>query len=332
MTGGTTDSRPIAGRAVAAGPRFDVAVGPNGYCWWYLDGLSDDGRHGVTVILFIGSVFSPYYAAARRRGPADPEDFVSVNVCLYGPGGNRWTMTERRRHTVTRDGGRLAIGPSAVDWDGTALTVALDERGTPIPRRVRGQVRVVPDAVTPAGHDLTADGRHRWWPIAPAGRIEVALQQPALRWTGSGYLDSNGGDGPLEQAFHSWDWSRTPLPDGAAVLYDGLYRAADDGPGERFTLALRFDRAGGVTRFEPPGRAALPGTLWRIARTTRTDPGSVAAVGRTLEDTPFYARSELRSHLCGAPVMAMHESLDLNRFRSPLVQGMLRCRMPRVWW
>jgi carotenoid 1,2-hydratase len=35
-------------------------VAPGGYAWWYLDALSDDGRHGLVVIAFIGSVFSPY--------------------------------------------------------------------------------------------------------------------------------------------------------------------------------------------------------------------------------------------------------------------------------
>ena len=27
---------------------------------WYVDAISDDGRHGLTIIAFIGSVFSPY--------------------------------------------------------------------------------------------------------------------------------------------------------------------------------------------------------------------------------------------------------------------------------
>ena len=55
--------------------------------WWYLDALSDDGRHGLTVIAFIGSVFSPYYALARRRGAGDPLDHCALNVALYGAGG-----------------------------------------------------------------------------------------------------------------------------------------------------------------------------------------------------------------------------------------------------
>ena len=32
--------------------------------------MSDDGQHGITLIAFVGSVFSPYYAWARGRGQA----------------------------------------------------------------------------------------------------------------------------------------------------------------------------------------------------------------------------------------------------------------------
>ena len=52
-----------------AGPCFDQAVDPGGYAWWYVDAVSDDRRHGVAIIAFVGSVFSPYYAWAGRRDP-----------------------------------------------------------------------------------------------------------------------------------------------------------------------------------------------------------------------------------------------------------------------
>jgi len=45
-------------------------VKPGGYAWWYVDALSADGRFGLSIIAFVGSVFSPYYALARRRGAA----------------------------------------------------------------------------------------------------------------------------------------------------------------------------------------------------------------------------------------------------------------------
>ena len=82
----------LSGRLAAASLLADLAstepVGRDGYAWWYVDALSDDGQHGLTIIAFIGSVFSPYYAWARRRGPADPLNHCALNVALYGTGGN----------------------------------------------------------------------------------------------------------------------------------------------------------------------------------------------------------------------------------------------------
>jgi len=306
---------------------------PGGYAWWYLDGLSDDGLFGITVIAFLGSVFSPYYATARRRGVADPEDHVCFNVCLYGPRANRWAMNERRRRSLTRDRQHYGVGASGLSWDGSTLSVTFDERGAPLPYRLKGRIRFMPAAVTAQAFDLTPDGGHRWWPIAPSGRMEVDLQEPGLRWQGSGYLDSNAGDGAIEDAFYRWDWSRAPLPGPsgptAAILYDGHRRAADGRQGDAFSLALTVGDDGGIEKMPAPTRVSLPGTFWRIDRTTQVDPGHGATVVRTLEDTPFYARSELRTQLFGRTVTAMHESLSLDRFRSPVVQAMLRFRMPR---
>ena len=61
---------------------------------------------------------------------------------------------------------------------------------------------------------------------------------------------------------------------------------------------------------------------------TRAD-GGHASVVKTWEDAPFYARSMLASRLYGEPVTAVQESLDLDRFASPVVQFMLPYRMPR---
>jgi hypothetical protein len=79
-------------------PHFDAAVASGGYAWWYVDALSDDGQHGAVIIGFVGSVFSPYYAWARRpRAQHAPRalDHCAINVALYGPGRGRWAMTER---------------------------------------------------------------------------------------------------------------------------------------------------------------------------------------------------------------------------------------------
>jgi carotenoid 1,2-hydratase len=173
---------------------------------------------------------------------------------------------------------------------------------------------------------LDGAGRHRWRPIAPCARVEVALDRPALRWAGNGYLDTNTGDEPLEDAFTGWTWSRASLRDGTVVLYD-----VDRRHGEQLTLALCFDATDAAQELAPPPVARLPTTrLWRIARTTRADRGYLATVAQTLEDTPFYARSVVSTHLLSEPVSAVHESLSLDRFRAGWVQLLLPFRMPRV--
>ena len=99
------------------GLRFDCPVPDGGYVWWYIDALSDDGEHGLTLIAFIGSVFSPYYASARRRGRSDPMNHCALNVALYGPRASRWAMTERGGARVAREASALGIGPSALAVD-----------------------------------------------------------------------------------------------------------------------------------------------------------------------------------------------------------------------
>ena len=60
-----------------------------------------------------------------------------------------------------------------------------------------------------------------------------------------------------------------------------------------------------------------------------TDQPSLKLI-QTLEDTPFYARSILSSELLGESVISFHETLNVPRFTSPIVQWMLAWRMPRV--
>ena len=273
-------------------------------------------------------MFSPYYASARRRAPgtADPLNHCALNVALYGGRGHRWAMTERGRAGLRRDADTLAIGPSALAWDGDSLTATIDEITVPWPSRLRGTVRLRPSALTARSFALDAQGRHQWHPIAPSAHVEVNLSSPGLRWQGAGYLDSNDGTVPLEQDFQGWQWSRADLgADRSVVLYD-----TEPHTGTGTSLALQFDADGAVRALPPPPVAALARSGWRMTRSTRCDAGTHAGVLRTLEDAPFYARSLVESTWQGQRVTAVHESLSLQRFSNRVVQCMLPFRMPRV--
>jgi carotenoid 1,2-hydratase len=267
-------------------------------------------------------VFSPYYAWARRRGGADPSNHCAINVALYGANGHRWSMTERGRGSITREPDLFRVGPSSMAWRDGALVIDINEVTVPIPSRLRGEVRLVPSALSPHVEVLDALGQHHWRPVAPRARIEVEFEAPGLRWIGDGYHDMNWGDVALEDSFIDWTWSRAVLKEGAGVIYDTLRR-----DGTRKSFALRFDEQGRATSHPVPPAHALPRCFWRMGREARSEDS--AAVVSTLEDAPFYARSLIRARMFGEQVTAFHESLSLDRFRSPVVQAMLPVRMPR---
>ncbi len=267
-------------------------------------------------------MFSPYY---HWRGRRDPEDHVCLNVALYGPRA-RWSMTERGRAAAERDALSYRIGPSRLAWERDGLTVEIDETAVPHLSRIRARVRIEPVALNPRAFAIDAAGRHMWRPIAPAARATV--ETPRGTWSGAGYLDMNWGSEPLEAAFRRWDWSRAALGGGrSAILYDAARR-----DGGQTALGLRFDAQGRMEELPPPPRTALPRTLWRVARQVQADdPAAVREVKR-LEDSPFYARAELRTRLFGEDGHAVHETLDADRFATRWVKALLPWRMPRAQW
>ncbi len=262
-------------------------------------------------------MFSPYYAAARRRGSADPEEHVAVNCALYGESGGRWAMTERGSGRLARSANALRIGPSALFWEADRLAIELDEWAAPWPRRIRGSVTLTAQALPATEFVLDPQARHRWQPIAPRARLRVELSEPRLHWEGPAYLDRNAGDEPLEAAFRRWSWSRRPQArHGVAIDYDVVGR-----DGSERSLALSVGADGSLRAGDPAPPCRLPATRWGIARPAR---GPVT-LERTLEDGPFYARSLVR----GTHGQGVHEALSLERFERRWVQALLPFRMPR---
>lgn len=307
------------------GPAFTHTPPAGGYVWWYLDAFSQDGASGLTLIAFIGSVFSPYYASARRNGLGDAQNHVALNVALYGRRGARWSMTERSAGALSRSDSQLVIGPSALHWHGDTLEIELDEISVPIPRRIRGRIRVHPRYLPCKRYALDDAGLHGWQPIAPRAEVEVELDHPRLRWRGTGYLDSNAGNVPLEESFRDWDWSRATTDGGESlIVYQVRQMRGDDR-----NLALHFRDDGTVEPFQAPTPRPLPKALWGVNGAGSLDPEHPVRMVERLEDTPFYSRTHLSGVLAGRPVEVMHESLSLRRFRQRWVQMLLPFRMPR---
>jgi carotenoid 1,2-hydratase len=309
----------------AARPDFTVAPPPGGYCWWYVDGLSEDGETGIVLIALVGNPFSPFFARARRAGaaPPDPLRYTAMNAVLYRGRRKLWTFTEREL-VAPRTAAELRVGPNEWRWEGGALTVRFDERSPLLGAGLRGTARLEPARAFDHAVALDAAGRHGWWPVAPRARIEVELEAPRLRLRGRAYHDMNAGRAPLEDGFRSWQWCHAALGGFTEVHYDVV--EADGRVCER---GWRFSDDGAVAAAAPGAPRPLGRSRWGIARSVRLAAGDHLRRRRTLESSPFYARTLLAGELGGERAAVIHESLDLTRFRRASVRALFYLRMRR---
>ena len=96
--------------------------------WWYIDGTSEDGKNAISIIIFVGSVFSPYYLRERKLNPsgADPNNFCSFNVAIYSKKNKIWTMTEFSEKHTSRTDSSYNVGNSQIRWTGSEVEILID--------------------------------------------------------------------------------------------------------------------------------------------------------------------------------------------------------------
>jgi carotenoid 1,2-hydratase len=269
----------------------------------------------------VGSVFSPYYARARKRGDAAADNYCAINVALYGTK-RRWAMTERSSRRVSRDANSFVVGPSSMRWVDDELIISIDEVCMPLPWGLKGTVCLKPQSFSNAPITLDAMGAHFWHAVAPQARIDVELKSPKLSWSGAAYHDMNWGIEPLERGFKCWTWARATTARGIEVLYDVVRR---DGSAYRFGCSFQN---GEVSPRTVPLAHRLARGFWGMERTSPSE--YTPRLIQTLEDAPFYTRNLVELMLDGETCEAVHESLSLDRFVNPVVQMMLPFRMPRI--
>ena len=306
------------------GPEFDVQVPSGGYAWWYVDGISDDGLKAISIISFVGAVFSPWY---HWSGRTDPENHCSVNVVTYGRGG-RFAMTDRRSTVVTRQVNELNIGPSSMVWNGQNLIIDIDEVSSwPLISRMKGRITIEPKVNLDVELPLSSDGAHIWRPFAPIARINVELNNPAWQWSGNGYVDSNRGTRRLEDDFSRWTWARFPTKSGALCMYS-IARC----DGSEVSGSVDFSHNGQSDFRSGLSQASLPKGRWGLKRAVGSDSGVYPRQVMPMLEGPFYNRCLVQTEVDGERLTGVHETLDLRRYKLPVVKWMLATRIPRKWF
>ncbi|MDP3274009.1 MAG: hypothetical protein Q8Q09_02360 [Deltaproteobacteria bacterium] len=305
------------------------------YQWWYFDATSDDGEHSLVIIVFVGSVFSPWYFGRTLRGEGPlPREHCAVNIALSRKGhplASRWVFSEYAGFEGSlRDG--LVIGGNTLRKEPSGEYVLRLDDISPLfslSSVVRGEVRFAP--VGPSAlvdgepYTLDQEGRHRWLPVAPRCRVRAVFSAPSLVFEGEGYHDVNHGDEPLGAAFVRWHWARSHEPTQTRIRYD---RALRGGERRVLDLALRGDQLQGSHRSEPRAmELKLGGWTLQEPKTLRVDAQTALMHVRRVESSPFYVRFAAQTPT-GHPAVGEH--LDLDRFALPSMQRMLPFRSRRV--
>jgi carotenoid 1,2-hydratase len=318
----------------------DVATIPvRGYRWWYVDGLSDDGRRGFTAIFMIGSVFSPWARARALRGEAVPaHEHLSLHLALYENEREvAWTMSERGGGLYS-DARTLRYGGSELRFaDDGGLEATFEELTAPpffsgigIGSKIRGRMRMRPGRdfhMNPVEIGRAPEGAtHNWQVRVPHGRIEVEFDRPGFSFQGGGYHDTNWGGSRLEEAFTRWSWARFQEGDRTRILYAVEPRAAE---ARGFVIVHGGDDSVDVRAARPARFAERVPVAWGLrapdAFTIDDESGGEARVVRWLDRTPFYARYVAAL----GEVRGVGEYLDLDRYGLPTVQFLLRWRAQR---
>ncbi|QSQ20371.1 carotenoid 1,2-hydratase [Pyxidicoccus parkwayensis] len=290
------------------------------YRWFYADVTA--GPFSAVCIFMLGSLFSPRYSVAARRG-GRPMEHSAVNFALYHEGVRRlWVLSEYPRAEVVSPR-QLRIGRSTLTYsDAGTVRMDVEDWTAPWGRPVRASLTLEP--MTPVGEvvRLMPELPHYWQALAPRSKARLEVPSLGVEAGGLGYHDTNHGDELLGARLSGWHWARTHREDATVVDY----HLPEGVPPLRVTAGAHGVRCERGSVQEPPCTSM---TGWGLRVPTRLHAGNeVVGEARLLESSPFYARLEARKGPCDS----MGEVADFRRFHSPFIRWMahFRTRMGRA--
>ncbi|WP_233582576.1 carotenoid 1,2-hydratase [Corallococcus sp. CA053C] len=297
---------------VPALPALPDAAGA--YRWFYADVTA--GPYSAVCIFMLGSLFSPRYSVAARRG-GHPLEHSAVNFALYHHGVRRLWVLSEYPHAEVEGPGRLRIGRSTLTHaaDGS-VRMEVDDWTAPWGRPVRASLTLKP--LTPRGDEvqLMPGLPHYWQALAPRSEARLEVSSLEVAAEGMGYHDTNHGHELLGERLSGWHWARTHHADHTLVDYHL--------PGGVAPLRVRAG-PGGVVCERGPMTEARPTNItgWGLRVPARLHAGNeVVGTPRLLESSPFYARLESRR----GSLDTMGEVADFRRFHSPFIRWMAHFR------
>ncbi len=320
---------------------------PGAYEWWYFDALSDDGRHALTCIWFLGNPFSPYYRRAAAGRPADPFRHNALFFALYRDGRLHAYHFTRFLSSQIRAGEALPLdlrfGDNRLTASPGGWHLALSDENANCRRLDAALTFAAPPLVPAETQDILRETSHWWLPAAPFCRVagRLTLREPhnpgaeEIVFAGAGYHDHNWGRLPFAADIRDWYWARAAL-DGerAAILYHVRPRH-----GKAAVSHFLLFEQGCLVRHDPAPQVHLSrpavnafGTVYATQMVVVSGEGRVRfEFGTRLDSAPFYVRA-----LCAATLdngegaetgQGIGEYLRPRMMSWPLVASAMKARL-----
>lgn len=286
-----------------------------GFVWWYVDLVGDDGS-GIVIIWGLRNPFLPI-SYASKLGP-------SVSIVIYEHGQKVFNLHQvHDEQQYSQDRYRWTVGDSTFEWTRRfgrgLLTISLD---CPIPGsddRLTGELSVWgDDKKRPSSQPESAS--LGWCHFVVDGSGEGSLQwgSQSIMVNGRAYFDTNGSQRDITDiGIHSWCWGRLTSPSQSYVWFDTkgehpetliLSTAAE---GEIASMSGQVDlRVSGRTRFGTDRATSVSVVIGNEPVHLR--------LGEPVETGPFYQRYLVECDLQGERYEGVVERVFVDRMNLPI--------------
>jgi carotenoid 1,2-hydratase len=210
-------------------PDFKKSFG--GYEWWYFDGLSDNGKEGIVIIIYETNPFSTRYIRELDNQTNKQKFYPAISVSLYKNGKTiyySFMEFDEGAFNWSEDSKELKIGKDSVRYSATDesldFELTLDqqlESGYSVHGVIKGQgVKSHSKLIESVSED-----QHAWNLLLPVVDLEVKLHvngvdgEEEVHFDGKGYHDHNTGQEPMMESFKDWYWGRYHFEGFTLVYY-----------------------------------------------------------------------------------------------------------------
>jgi|AntRauTorcE11897_2_1112592.scaffolds.fasta_scaffold00442_16 carotenoid 1,2-hydratase len=209
----------------------DFSKPPNGYEWWYFDGLSTDGKYGFVIIFYHDNPFSTKKIAKLERSDSNKSPHPAISISIYR---NNKTIYysflefDEKEFDWDKDELRLTIENHSFQYDiqknMLCFEMKIDQElasGHSLRGEIKGQGGLTPSSLI----ESKSKDDHMWNLILPVFEFEADLSVNGLNGKeelileGRGYHDHNTGHEPMKDSFKDWYWGRSHFENFTLIYY-----------------------------------------------------------------------------------------------------------------